>query len=107
MKQYNGSEQQLQNMIIEGLQHIGFYAVRVNSGAIQTRNSDWVKLFPKGTPDILAIRHGHAWWFEVKKPGEKSTDIQRGVQDTLRAAGCHVFEVHGWEDVMMHIGDNT
>lgn len=99
MKKYDGSEQQIQNSIIEGLQYRGFYAQRVNSGAIKTANGDYVKLFPKGTPDILAIKHGQAWWFEVKKPKESSTDVQLLVQDTLKASGCKVFEVHSWEEV--------
>jgi hypothetical protein len=105
MKRYSGSEQQIQNSIIEGLQYRGFYAQRVNSGAIKTANGDWVKLFPKGTPDILAIRHGQAWWFEVKKVGKKSEGIQLAVQAHLMGAGCKVYEVHSWEEVQEAINE--
>ena len=99
MKQYLGSEQSLQNAIITYLQHRRYWVLRVNSGAVQTKHDTFVKMGMKGCPDILAIKYGMAYWFEVKLPGKKSTPIQKARQEELRAAGCQVYEIHSLEEM--------
>lgn len=98
-KMYEGSEQELMNSMIKGLELRGFYAQRVNSGALKLDGNRYVKLFPKGTPDILAIYYGKAYWFEVKKPGEESTPHQEAMQEKLRGKGCKVWVVTSWTEV--------
>ena len=98
-KTYLGSEQSLQNAIITYLQHRHFWVMRVNSGMIKTESGGMVKLAMKGVPDVLAIKYGMAYWFEIKLPGKTSTPIQKARQDELRAAGCQVFEIHSLEEM--------
>jgi Holliday junction resolvase len=46
-----------------------------------------------GTPDILWIHNGHAFWFEVKRPGEDPTKIQLHRIAEWTAAGASVAVV--------------
>jgi hypothetical protein len=104
-KQLAGSEQELQNNIIKYLQYRQFYVMRMNSGMIKTEAGGMVKMGIAGTPDLLAFRPATidrpigVYWFEIKKPGKKSTPIQKARQDELRAAGCKVYEIHSLEEM--------
>jgi hypothetical protein len=75
---------------------------------VRTERGGMVRLAKPGVPDVLAIRpptivpdrpHVEIYWFEIKKPGKKSTPIQRARQDELRAAGCTVYEIHSLEEL--------
>ena len=59
------------------------------------------RLEKEATPDILAIKYGLATWIEVKRPGKKSTPIQKARQDELRAAGCKVYEIRSLEEMQL------
>ncbi len=98
-KTYATSEQALQNACITFLRYRRYWVMRVNSGAVQTKNDTFVKMGEKGVPDVLAIKYGQAKWFEIKLPGKKSTLIQKARQDELRAAGCEVYEIHSLEEL--------
>lgn len=41
-----------------------------------------------GIPDILAIKNGFAYWYEVKKPGADASALQLQRIKELRQAGC-------------------
>ena len=100
-----GSEQDLQNACITFLQYRQFLVMRMNSGMVKTENGSMVKLGAVGTPDVLAFRPAtidrpiEVYWFEIKKPGKKSTPIQKARQDELRAVGCKVYEIHSLEEL--------
>ncbi len=55
------SETQLQRAILDGLEAMGFWAMRINSG-----RRGGVRMAPKGTPDILVLQP--YIWLEVKLP---------------------------------------
>jgi len=40
-----------------------------------------------GVPDVLCVKHGVAVFLEVKKPGEKPTEIQKARMDEIRRVG--------------------
>lgn len=100
-----GSEQDLQNHCITFLQYRQFWVRRENSGMIKTESGSMVKIGEAGIPDLLAIRPAtidrpiQVYWFEIKKPGKKSTDIQKVRQEELRAIGCKVFEIHSLDEL--------
>jgi hypothetical protein len=100
-----GSEQDLQNACIEFLRRRQFWVRRENSGMIRTESGSMVKIGEAGIPDLLAIRPATldrpiaVYWFEIKKPGNKSTPIQKAKQDELRSLGCQVFEIHSLEEL--------
>lgn len=52
-----------------------------------------------GMPDIVAIRNGKAYWFEVKNKARKATPIQEHILSTLRSYGCVAEVVRSIEDV--------
>src|SRR5215212_4578308 len=104
-KTYGGSEQQLQNACITFLQYRQFLVFRMNAGMIKTESGSMIKVGQKGNPDLMAFRPAtidrpiQVYWFEIKKPGKKSTPIQKARQDELRAAGCKVYEIHSLEEM--------
>jgi Holliday junction resolvase len=72
------SESKIQNRIIKNLERDGFYVVKL----IQTTKN--------GIPDLLAIKHGVAYFVEVKDLGEIPTPLQLQRFKELRKAGCVV-----------------
>ncbi len=52
-----------------------------------------------GVPDVLHVEGGHAYFFEVKRPGGKPTPLQAGMIDNLRQAGATAKVVYSLEDV--------
>jgi hypothetical protein len=104
-KMYSGSEQSLQNNCITFLQYRQFIVMRMNSGMIKTESGGMVKLGTAGTPDLMAFRSAtinrpiEVFFFEIKKPGKKSTPIQKAKQDELRSIGCKVYEIHSLEEL--------
>lgn len=51
-----------------------------------------------GIPDVLAIRGGRAAWLEVKRPGQKPTEIQIVRHQQLRDVGCPVAVVRSADE---------
>jgi len=52
-----------------------------------------------GWPDILAIKNGRAYFFEVKRPGGKATKLQLYELDEWMRAGATVAVVESVEAV--------
>lgn len=52
-----------------------------------------------GLPDVLHIESGHAYFFEVKRPGGKATPLQLSVMGKLTRAGAVTSVVRSLEDV--------
>lgn len=108
-KTLEGSEQELQNACITFLEYRHWWVLRINSGMVKTQSGGVVKLAKSGVPDILALRppnsqdpqpsHACPYWFEIKKPGKKSTPIQKARQDELRSLGCKVYEIHSLDEL--------
>lgn len=105
MKQaFYGSEHQIQQAILDYLPYFGVKAFRVNSGLIPQEYNGrrrMIRMAPAGTPDIVGCRKsdGKMVCIEVKKPGNKPTDIQVRVMDEWREYGALVFVATSVEDV--------
>jgi len=56
-----------------------------------------------GLPDIIAILDGHAYAFEVKRPGNTPTKLQQATLRKLRNAGATAEVVYSLEDVIQLI----
>ena len=52
-----------------------------------------------GWPDILAVKDGQAYFFEVKRPGGRPTKLQLYELDEWMSAGATVAVVTSVEDV--------
>jgi Holliday junction resolvase len=77
------------------LQAEGFKVIKIHGGRYQEA----------GLPDLLAIRDGIAWWFEVKRPGResKTTPLQKLQINELRECGCPVFVVTSVEETRKEV----
>ena len=81
--------------IVDLLRLLGCVADRVNCGEIETAHGSWVKLFPKGTPDVHAsVRpFGRNLWIETKVGKGKVRKAQLARHAELRAVGDIVVTV--------------
>lgn len=86
------------------LHKLGHYVQRLNSGAIPRVGKNGktyvVRGAEPGTPDILSIYRGHAYFWEVKRPGKKPTFLQEAKMKQLREYGARCSVVTGIDDVM-------
>ena len=57
-----------------------------------------------GIPDVICCYQGQFLAFEVKRPGNKPTAIQKATIDKMRQAGGKVYIVHSVGDVREIIG---
>ena len=73
------------------LEAIGFFVVKLHGSHFQRA----------GLPDLLALRDGQTVFFEVKRPGEKPTKLQKHVLDELVARGFVACVVRSVADVEM------
>lgn len=58
---------------------------------------------PEGFPDLLVIRDGVTSYFEIKKPGEVPSPIQRHRLKELKEAGCIAAVVWSLKDVCLEL----
>jgi len=52
-----------------------------------------------GVPDICIIKHGRAYWIELKSPIGKLSDAQKKMMLTLHDVGCLVAVCRSIDDV--------
>ena len=62
-------------------------------------------MLPAGTPDLIGCYDGWAFAFEVKRPGEKATAIQKYDLEQWMHAGAVVAVVTSVRDVDMAFAD--
>ena len=96
-------ESEIQSQIIFFLESNGFFVsrhqtqgVRMSGKMIKNRNA--------GFPDLTAIRDGQTFYFEIKKPGGKVSDIQAEWHKNAYAHGVTVHVVRDIEEVGEIIG---
>lgn len=77
--------------IIAWLKNNEFWAVKMHGGPFQIM----------GIPDILAIKGGRAYWFEVKTHRGVPTKVQLYVMKQLRKHGCVAEVVRSVSDVVL------
>lgn len=82
-------ESDLVSAIMTLLRTNGFYCIKLHGGPYMQ----------PGLPDILAIRYGRAFFFEVKLPGRKPTRIQEHVMKELREHGAPAVVVTSVDEV--------
>jgi Holliday junction resolvase len=87
------SERNIVGRISKQLGALGFLVIKIHGSAYQLA----------GLPDLLAIRGGRAYWFEVKQPGEYPTKLQDYWLKKLRRFGCVAGAVTSEEDVLRQL----
>jgi Holliday junction resolvase len=84
-------EKDIQKQIVDYLTIKGWYLIRVNSGAqfVESKGKKrMIRLAPAGTPDIIACSpEGRFYGIEVKRPGNKPTQLQKETLQRITATG--------------------
>jgi hypothetical protein len=77
-------ESSIQSAILKALNQVPYTkAIKLHVGTYM----------PAGTPDILCVHLGRAYFFEVKQPEKAPTQIQQITQESWRDAGAKVSVV--------------
>ena len=101
-------EKVAQKQIMEYLTLRGWVVERMNSGKIPAKyggKTRYIRLHTTGCPDVQALRkapngYTEVLYVEVKRPGEKPTEVQLAQHERLREmAGARVIVATSWEDV--------
>ena len=83
------SEKHIVDKIRTYLRAQGFYVLKIHGGPTQTA----------GIPDLLAIKDGRAWFFEVKTETGKASRLQIHTIEQLRSYGAVAEIVRSVADV--------
>lgn len=106
------TEHQIQNAIMGYLRAKGYYVMRLNSGAIRSRDShgkmNLIRLMEPGTPDVLAFKKNYdcegygceLLFIEVKAGKNKPTTLQKMKMDELMRYGATCFVAYSVEDLI-------
>ena len=79
----------LTEKIIKWLRDHGYYAVKLHGSAMQQA----------GLPDVLAMKGGRTYFFEVKTEEGKATRLQAATIERLREFGAMAWVVRSVADV--------
>lgn len=89
-------EREITTDVLKALREAGAWAEKVHGGPMQSR----------GLPDIFAVYKGQAYGIEVKRPGEKATQIQLYVLGRMELAGAKTGVVHDVPETLTLLGVN-
>ena len=82
-------ESSIQDDILEYLKSVGAYAIKVHVGSYQTQ----------GTPDVLCCYKGRFIGFELKKPGESASELQKYRIEQIQRAEGYAYVADSVEQV--------
>lgn len=89
-KKLQPSERVISKAIGNTFEHSGVWHTRIQSGSMRTPDGNYIKMARAGTPDRLAAP-GVIMFTEVKRAGEKPSDIQAETIEILKGSGALVF----------------
>lgn len=81
------TESQIQSKIIKHLEGRGYFVIKLMRTNIN------------GVPDLLAIKDGRAWFYEVKREGGVVSEMQKFRIKQLTSFGCIAKVVKSIEDL--------
>ena len=83
------SETEVSKAIQDYLTLNGWYVLRIQSGSVLVKKGGYcnlMKLAPKGTPDIMALKEGKCCFFEVKKDQKTKEQWERKIENFKKTA---------------------
>ena len=99
------TETAIQKDIIATARNKHHKVYRMNSGGSRVRHG-YIHLAEEGTPDLLIVMSGgRSIWVEVKRPGERPTEIQAKRHRELRKMGHAVTTCCSVEDFIVAISE--
>ncbi|MGA9769991.1 MAG: hypothetical protein WBV94_13185 [Blastocatellia bacterium] len=75
------------------------FHIRINSGAVRTKQGHRIQLAPEGTPDLFALYKSVSLFVETKREGEKPTPVQLAQHEFIRESGGQVVVATSIDDV--------
>jgi hypothetical protein len=99
---YQPSEHEIQTAIINWFNYHRWFVWRNNSGMIAVGEGKYrrmVKMGLAGLPDVFAIKDGILACVEVKRPGNKPTDLQKQRLEQLEEHGAWTLVAYSVDDV--------
>ena len=94
---FQRKESDLQRAIVQALSYAGWLMIHIPNQSTRGRQR-WAGLMP-GAPDLVAVKHGHVVFLEVKTEKGKVSEKQSEVHDLLRLHGMEVRVVRGLDDI--------
>lgn len=88
-------EKTITNNAIKLLRSRGFWVMKIYGNGIQRA----------GVPDLLAVKDGRAYFFEIKQPGKKPTKLQAYTIEELRVYGATVLVITSIDELREHINN--
>lgn len=102
------SEHDVQSAVIRYLAYNGFFVWRNNSGMVRQAykgKQRMIRLGIAGMPDVLAVKDGQLYAFEIKLPKNKPTPLQLRRHEELTQHGAKVFVTHSLDELMEQLKD--
>lgn len=102
----DNSEHSIQNAIRLELSKHGFCVFRTNVGKVKTADGRWFDTgLPVGHSDLVAYRHGRAYFLEVKTPTGRIRPEQEKFLAVMRDRyGCVAGVVRSVQDALEVVG---
>lgn len=99
-------EPELQNLIMLNLSKCGCHVYRSNAGKILTKEERYVRLFPKGFPDICGFRHSDGKFFciEIKTPTGRLRKDQKKFGEMIKQYPVLYGVARSVEDALKIVG---
>jgi len=88
------TEKSITKSITANLDRHGIFWLKIHGSPMQRR----------GMPDLLVIKEGRAYFFEIKVPGNKPTMLQHHRLEQIQHAGAVALAVHDWDEVKTTLG---
>ena len=85
------------------LRYQGFEAKRLSSEGKWRKGIGYIPSENKGISDIMAIRAGLVYFFEIKQPTEKQLNSQQKFETWANKGGAAYHIVRGWEDLQRQV----
>ena len=93
-------EHDLQNLARIELSKQGFKVFRVNVGKFKLADGRWFDTgLPRGFSDLLGLRHGRAYFFEIKGDRGRPSSEQLNFIEQMQKIGCVAGVVYSMEDI--------
>ena len=105
MRKIPQTEQQIQRTILEYLWAKKILAFKFNNAGIRKPDGSWIPTGTKGVSDILGVLpDGRFMAIEVKRPGNKATQLQQQFLDNVNDKKGLGFIAYSVDDVVRELG---
>jgi len=95
-------ESEIQSAIVKALRQLGFLVFHIPNQA--TRGLRRYSGMVSGAPDLVVLKGGRAWFFEVKTDRGKQSYAQKAIEEAIASEGFTYAIVRSVDDVLRVLG---